>query len=109
MTNKVRAEERRQSAGDGVNGSSFGARRRKLPWSDIATALSPGPTESFFEERSRAGKTNLYRLIPKKRAADVARAGYEGIKRGSAAVIPGAISKVLVSPENSRRDRSPRQ
>ena len=59
------------------------------------TALSPGLTESSFEERSGAGRTNLYRFIPKMTAEAVARAGYEGSMRGAARVIPGFVAKAL--------------
>ena len=60
-----------------------------------ATLLSPGPTESSFEERSGASGTNLYKYVPKMTAASVARAGYEGLMRGALSVIPGLVSKLL--------------
>jgi short-subunit dehydrogenase len=59
------------------------------------TALSPGLTESSFEDRSGAGRTFLYKLMPKMTAAAVARAGYEGMKRHSTVVIPGLLTKIL--------------
>ena len=59
------------------------------------TALSPGPTESSFEERSGANRSNLYKYVPSLGAEAVARAGYEGMKRGSAVVIPGMLAKLL--------------
>ena len=59
------------------------------------TALSPGPTESSFEERAGAGRTNLYRLVPKATAARVALAGYDGMKRQAPVVIPGTLAKIL--------------
>ena len=69
---------------------------RELRGSGVTvTALSPGPTESSFEERSGAHRTNLYRFIPKMTAESVARAGYEGMKRGAPVVIPGALAKIL--------------
>lgn len=39
------------------------------------TTLSPGITRSAFEERSGAGKTRLYRLLPQMSARSVAAAG----------------------------------
>lgn len=59
------------------------------------TALCPGLTSSSFEERSGAGRTLLYRWLPKMSAAEVARAGYAGLKRGRAVVLPGALTKLL--------------
>ena len=60
-----------------------------------ATALSPGLTESSFEERSGAAGTNLYKYVPKMTAAAVARAGYDGLMRQARVVIPGFVSKLL--------------
>lgn len=59
------------------------------------TALCPGPTKSSFEERSGAGRTILYKFVPKMTAAAVARAGCEGMKRQSTVVIPGLLSKIV--------------
>jgi short-subunit dehydrogenase len=69
---------------------------RELAGSGVSvTALSPGLTESSFEERSGAGQTNLYKFLPKMTAAAVARAGYDGMKRQSPVVIPGLVAKLL--------------
>jgi short-subunit dehydrogenase len=59
------------------------------------TVLSPGVTESSFEERSGASNTRLYKLVPKMTAAEVASAGYEAMKRGSTTVIPGLRTKII--------------
>jgi short-subunit dehydrogenase len=68
---------------------------RELTGSGVqVTALSPGLTESSFEERSGIGASRLH-LMPKMTAAAVARAGYEGMKRGASSVIPGLWAKVL--------------
>jgi len=47
------------------------------------------------EKRSEAGHTRLYKLEPKITAAAVARAGYEGMKRGSTVMIPGLWNKLI--------------
>jgi uncharacterized protein len=59
------------------------------------TALSPGLTRSSFEQRSGAGETRLYRLLPQATAAAVARAGYRAMMRGRRAVLPGLVTKIL--------------
>ena len=59
------------------------------------TTLSPGPTASSFEELSGAGRSNIYRYLPKADAVSVARAGIEGMKSGAVSVIPGLLTKVL--------------
>jgi short-subunit dehydrogenase len=59
------------------------------------TALSPGLTESSFEQRAGAGETNLYRLFPQATAQAVARAGYRAMMRGRRAVVPGLVTKLL--------------
>jgi uncharacterized protein len=59
------------------------------------TALSPGPTETEFDDRARAGTDVLFKRLPKLSAAAVARAGYAGMLRGSMVVIPGLMSKLL--------------
>ena len=59
------------------------------------TALSPGPTESSFEERSGAARSNIYHYLPKADPSRVARAGIEGMKAGAASVIPGLLTKLL--------------
>jgi len=59
------------------------------------TVLSPGPTETAFDDTAGANVNVLYKQFPKMTAAAVARAGYEGMKRQSMVVIPGFITKVL--------------
>src|SRR5262249_59449005 len=61
----------------------------------IVTTLSPGPTQSSFEESSGAGRSNVYRYLPKADPASVARAGIKGMKAGAASVIPGLLTKLL--------------
>lgn len=58
------------------------------------TALCPGPSPTGFAERAGALRTPLFKaewfsMDP----GAVARAGYEGMKRGERIVVPGAIHK----------------
>ena len=56
----------------------------ELKGSGVAvTTLSPGPTGSFFEERSGAARSNIYRYFPRADPGSVARAGIDGMKKGS--------------------------
>jgi uncharacterized protein len=59
------------------------------------TTLSPGPTETSFDDTAGANVDVLYKRMPKMTAAAVARAGYEGMKRQSMVVIPGFLTKTL--------------
>jgi short-subunit dehydrogenase len=58
------------------------------------TVLSPGPTETSFDDRAGAVHA-LYSRVPKMTAAAVARAGYRGMKRQSLVVVPGLLTKAL--------------
>jgi short-subunit dehydrogenase len=69
---------------------------RELRGSGVSvTALCPGPTDTPFERKSGATETALYRWTPSMSAEAVARAGYNGMMRGSAVVIPGLIAKLM--------------
>ncbi len=59
------------------------------------TTLSPGPTESSFEERSGAARSNIYRYFPKADPVSIARAGIDGMKKGAVSVVPGFLTKLL--------------
>ena len=59
------------------------------------TVLSPGPTETAFDDRAGATVDVRYRRAPKMSAAVVARAGYDGIRRQVTEVVPGLMTKVL--------------
>jgi uncharacterized protein len=59
------------------------------------TTLSPGPTETSFDDTARANVDVPYKRLPKMTAAAVARAGYEGMKRQSMVVIPGFLTKTI--------------
>ncbi len=69
---------------------------RELDGSGVSvTVLSPGPTETSFDDRSGADVNVLYKRLPKMSSEAVARAGYRGMKRQSMAVVPGVITKAL--------------
>lgn len=59
------------------------------------TALCPGPTRTMFDERAGAAGTPLYGWLPIMSGAAVARAGYDGMMRGSAVVVPGLVAKLF--------------
>jgi hypothetical protein len=60
------------------------------------TALCPGPTQSGFSAAAGAGSTRLYGKQKPMSSADVARAGYEGLRSGRRVVITGLRNKLLV-------------
>lgn len=60
------------------------------------TTLCPGPTLTEFQSRAGFGNVPLLKSPLVMSAADVARAGYEGMMRGQGLVIPGTINKALV-------------
>lgn len=63
------------------------------------TALCPGPTQTGFEEAAGAQKTRLFHWGKPMGAHTVALAGYEGMRRGDAIVVPGLLNKLLaISP-----------
>ena len=60
------------------------------------TALCPGPTETEFQKDAGLEETRLFTGPLVSDARSVARAGYEGMKRGHRIVIPGIGNKLLV-------------
>ncbi len=53
------------------------------------TALCPGPTATGFAAAAEMTESRLFNVMKPSSSADVARAGYEGMKRGKRIVIPG--------------------
>ena len=60
------------------------------------TALCPGPTITEFQKAAGLEGTRLFRSPLVMDAARVARAGYEGMKRGRRVVVPGIRNALLV-------------
>lgn len=57
------------------------------------TALCPGPTETGFADRAGAGPSRLFRYGTAN-AAEVARAGYDGLMAGKTVVVPGLSNRM---------------
>lgn len=62
-----------------------------------ATALCPGPTLTEFQERAGFADVPLLRGPLVTDAAKVARAGWEGMKKGKRVVIPGLANRILAA------------
>lgn len=74
--------------------------RRELRGTGVSvTTLCPGATRTEFEETAGAQNTLLFRWSRPMVARDVALAGYKGMQRGCAEVVPGLLNKLLaISP-----------
>src|SRR5258706_2394459 len=59
------------------------------------TALCPGPTETGFASAANMEGSRLFKMTRPARSSDVARAGYEAMKRGARVVVPGVKNKLL--------------
>jgi short-subunit dehydrogenase len=53
------------------------------------TVLCPGPTDTEFIPRGHLENSRLFKASNLMDAAEVAKAGYEGLKEGKAVIIPG--------------------
>jgi short-subunit dehydrogenase len=60
-----------------------------------ATALCPGPTPTEFQKRANVGKVRGLRLMMRVNPDVVVRAGYAGMMKGKAVVVPGALNNVM--------------
>jgi short-subunit dehydrogenase len=63
------------------------------------TALCPGPTATGFQESAGMGPVPLFNPALLTKTSDVARAGWNGMKRGKRIVIPGFTNRILVQSE----------
>lgn len=67
------------------------------------TCLAPGATATGFQARAKMHSTLLFRL-PVADAAKVAKAGYDGMMRGTPVVVPGITNKlVAIAPKFTPR------
>jgi short-subunit dehydrogenase len=60
------------------------------------TCLCPGPTRTGFQERAQMQESRLLSTLAVASAADVARAGFDGMMAGQAIVVPGTVNKIGV-------------
>jgi short-subunit dehydrogenase len=67
------------------------------------SVLCPGATITGFQDRAKVQTTLLFRL-PMAKAADVARAGIDGMMRGKPVIVPGITNKlVAIAPKVTPR------
>ncbi len=60
------------------------------------TVLCPGPTRTGFAEVAGMGQSNLFSSPTVMEVEPVALAGWRGMKRGKAVVVPGLPNKLLL-------------
>ena len=60
------------------------------------TALCPGPTATGFGDAAGVNQTRLFTLMKPMSSADVAKAGYEAMKRGRRVAVTGMMNRLLV-------------
>jgi short-subunit dehydrogenase len=60
------------------------------------TCLCPGPTSTGFQERAGMQESRLLSTLAVASAADVARAGFDGMMAGRAIVVPGVVNRIGV-------------
>lgn len=59
------------------------------------TVLCPGSTKTGFEAAAGAQQTRLFHWSKPMEAREVAEAGFRGMQRGRAVVVPGLLNKLL--------------
>ena len=59
------------------------------------TVLCPGPTATGFANAARVEQSRLFRFGKPASATDVARFGYEAMKKGKTVAIPGLLNKII--------------
>ena len=71
------------------------ALREELKGSGVTvTALCPGPTATGFQAAAGTTGTRLHTMMPVQSAAQAAKAGFDGMKKGKAYVIPGFFNSL---------------
>jgi short-subunit dehydrogenase len=69
------------------------------------TALCPGPTQTGFVSAAKLEKSGLFKHFAGMDSMTVARAGFEGMKKGKTIVIPGLSNKLIAKlPRISPRE-----
>ncbi len=71
------------------------ALHEELSGNVTVTALCPGPTRTGFTKAAKMGRTPLFDSAWVMDAQKVAKAGYSGLKRGKAVVVPGVLNRLL--------------
>lgn len=68
------------------------------------SVLCPGATATGFQDRALMGNSTILTRLPMAKAADVAKAGIDGMMRGKRVIVPGITNKlVALSPKFSPR------
>lgn len=60
------------------------------------SCLAPGPTESEFQQTAKMHGSALLRRMGNKSAAEVARIGFAGFRRGKKIILPGVMNRLGV-------------
>jgi short-subunit dehydrogenase len=60
----------------------------------VVSVLCPGPTRTEFQKRAGMAPSKLFNRFAMD-SADVAQAGYRGLMRGDARIIPGFVNRLL--------------
>jgi short-subunit dehydrogenase len=61
------------------------------------TCVSAGPTQTAFRERSRSGRTRLFKILPRTTAQRVAEVGWQAFKSGRRCVVPGVTNRIIIA------------
>lgn len=61
------------------------------------TCVNAGPTQTAFRERSRSGRTRLFKILPRMTAQRVAEAGWQAFKSGRRSVVPGVVNRIIIA------------
>ncbi len=61
----------------------------------VLTTLCPGPVKTEFGDDDAVQNTRLYKMLASGSAKQVAAAGYQGLMKNKATVVPGMMNKLL--------------
>jgi short-subunit dehydrogenase len=93
-----------------VDSFSFALRNELKDTGVSVTVLMPGPTETHFFKRGNLSDTKVGQDLHKADPADVAKAGYEAMKKGQGDVVAGLGNKIqaamaAVTPQSVLAER----